>query len=80
MTPEEVKAMIQEELGQRIDPNTVQWLARSAFEEGYRLGSGSTERSPHYEEPKGWRLSWMNSQARNILVRNGMLSGSEEWK
>ena len=78
MTPEEVRAMIQEELGQKNE--TIQWIVRSAFEEGWRLGGGSPERSPHYEQPKGWRLAWMNSQARNILVRNGMISGSEEWK
>lgn len=78
MTPEAVKAMIQEELGQKNE--TIQWIVRSAFEEGWRLGSGSTERSLHYEEPKGWRLAWMSSQARNILVRNGMISGEDDYK
>lgn len=78
MTPEEVKAMIQEELDQKNE--TIQWMVRSAFEEGFRSGSGSTERSPHYEPPKGWRHAWMNSQARNILVRNGMVTGEDEYK
>ena len=80
MTPEEVREIIREEQQGKIDPNMIQWLTRSAFEEGWRLGGGSPERSPHTEPPKGWRLAWMGSQARNILIRNGMISGEDNYK
>lgn len=81
LTEEDVKRIIAENTKpSNINPDVVQWLVRSSFEEGWRAAGGSQERSPHDQEPRGWRLAWMNSKARDVLVRNGMISGKDAWK
>ena len=84
LTEDDVRRILDERLAQsqqsQINPETVQWLVRSAFEEAWRLAGGDPSPSPHDEPPAGWRLAWMNSQARNVLVRNGMISGEDSYK
>lgn len=80
MTPEEVKQLIREEMRGKINPEIFQWLTRAAFEEGWRLGGGSQESSHFSDEPKGWRAAWMDSQARSVLIRNGIISGEDSYK
>lgn len=58
----------------------LQWEIRRAFEEGWRAAGGDPVRSTHIEEPKGWRLAWMNSSAREFLVANGINTGRVDWK
>lgn len=84
LTEEDVHRIMDERLAaaqqSQINPETVQWLVRSAFEEAWRLAGGDPVASPHDEPPAGWRAAWMNSQARNVLVRNGMISGEDSYK
>lgn len=80
MTEEDVRRIIAESNKSKIDPNAVQWLVRSAFEEAWRMAGGDPVSSHHAEEPKGWRIAWMNSDARRVLVRNGMISGEDSYK
>lgn len=83
MTPDEVKQLIQGELGttnRALTADFVQWLARSAFEAGWRAGGGDPVESPHTETARGWRSAWLSSEPRSILVRNGIISGSEGWR
>lgn len=78
MTEEDVKRLVAE--GLQGNRDMTQWLVRAAYEEAWRAAGGSQEQSPHNELPKGWRDSWMKSSVRNILVRNGMISGGDAWK
>ncbi|MGZ7254024.1 hypothetical protein ACXWO5_10435, partial [Streptococcus pyogenes] len=63
-----------------LDPQSVQWLVRSAYEEGWREAGGDDAVSHHSEAPKGWRSSWMMSKSRSILKRQGMISGEDSYK
>lgn len=83
MTEEDVKRIIAEQMAGKapaLDNNTAQWLVRSAFEAGWRAGGGDPVRSDYRDEPVGWRIAWLESEPRAILVRKGMISGSEAWK
>lgn len=78
MTEEDVKRLIGDALnGQR---GQVQWMVRAAYEEGWRDAGGSNEKSRHDEPARGWRKAWLESSARNMLVRNGLISGDESWR
>ena len=81
LTEEDVKRIIADQSQARtMTGDTVQWLVRSAYEEGWRAAGGDTTRSPHTESPKGWRLAWLASTVRDTLVRNGMISGKDSYK
>lgn len=84
MTEEDIKRIIDEKLSveraKGFDPQRVQWLVRSAFEEAWRAAGGDPAQSPHDAEPVGWRAAWMRSTARNILVRNGIISGQDSYR
>lgn len=86
MTEEDVKRIIAEHAfsprhEQRgLDPQTVQWLVRSAFEEAWRAAGGDPALSHHDATPIGWRLAWMQSNAREVLRRHGMISGQDTYK
>jgi len=81
LTEEDVKRIVAENTKQsNINPDVVQWLVRSSFEEAWKMAGGSQEKSPNDQSPAGWRLAWMNSKARDVLVRNGMISGKDTWK
>lgn len=58
----------------------LQYEVRAAFEEGWKAAGGDPVRSPHMEEPKGWRLAWVNSRARKFLVANGINTSRVSWK
>lgn len=58
----------------------LQWEVRRAFEEGWRAAGGNPEQSPHYEQPRGWRLAWLNSKSRAFLVVNNLISGQDGYK
>ena len=58
----------------------IQWEIRRAFEEGWRAAGGDPVRSPAEQEPKGWRLAWMSSKAREFLVANGINTGRVNFK
>lgn len=58
----------------------IQWEMRAGFEEAWRKAGGDAAQSPHTQEPKGWRMAWMNSKAREFLVVNGMISGKDMWR
>ena len=70
----------------RIDYETdpvfqrLQWEIRNAFEEGWRAAGGDPIRSPHDQTPRGWRLAWLNSHARQFLVANGITTNKVTWK
>ena len=84
LTEEDVHRIMDERIAQaqqsQINPETVQWLVRSAFEEAWRMAGGDPALSPHDAPPVGWRAAWMDSIARNVLVRNGMISGEDSYK
>lgn len=84
MTEEDIKRIIDEKLAenkqQGFAPQKVQWLVRAAFEEAWRAAGGDPAKSPHDAEPVGWRAAWMKSTARNILVRNGIISGQDTYR
>lgn len=83
MTEDDVRRIIGETLTERqqtIDPNTVQWLVRSAYEEGWREAGGDDSVSHHSQSPTGWRSAWMLSKARELLRRQGMISGEDSYK
>lgn len=60
--------------------NLVQWSHRTAYEESWRKSGGDAARSSHRDDPKGWRKSWMESDSRAVMVRNGLISGADSWK
>lgn len=82
LTPDDVRALIAEHLTERntIDPQSVQWMVRSAYEEGWRQAGGDPAVSHHSEAAVGWRAAWMQSKARSILIRQGLITGGESWK
>lgn len=84
LTEEDVHRIMDERIAQsqgpQINPETVQWLVRSAFEEAWRLAGGDPISSQHDEPAVGWRAAWLNSQSRDVLVRNGMISGGDSYK
>ena len=83
MNEEDIKRMIAEHLTDKtrgLSHDTVQWLVRSAYEEGWRAGGGDPAVSHHAEAPVGWRAAWMGSESRNTLMRNGMISGKDAYK
>lgn len=83
MTPEEIKELIRKEMAQEsraLQPEFVQWIARAAFEAGWRAGGGDPVESHHSEEAKGWRAAWMESAQRDVLVRQGIISGQDRWR
>lgn len=58
----------------------LQFLARAAFEQGWRAGGGDPVSSPFKEPAVGWRLAWLKSEARAFLVENGLINGDDTWK
>lgn len=80
LTEEDVRRIISESHAPKIDPNAVQWLVRSAYEEAWRAAGGDPSQSHHADEPKGWRLAWLGSKVRSVLIRNGMISGEDSYK
>ena len=78
MTEDDVRAMIAESMDQHR--GMTQWLVRAAFEEAWKMSGGDPVQSSHDQEPVGWRAAWMKSAARNMLVRNNMISGGDTWK
>lgn len=58
----------------------LQYQVRAAYEEGWRAAGGDPIRSAHMEEPKGWRLAWLHSKAREFLVDNGINTSRVTWK
>ena len=58
----------------------LQYEIRAAYEEGWSDGGGDPIRSPHEQEPVGWRAAWMKSRARKFLVANGINTGAVRWK
>ena len=81
LTEDDVRRIIAEHSANRgIQPETVQWLVRSAYEEGWRSGGGDPSTSHHAGPATGWRKAWLESSARGILVRNGMISGKDSYK
>ena len=83
MNEEDVRRVIAEHLTDKprgLSQDTVQWLVRSAYEEGWRAGGGDPAVSHHAAAPVGWRAAWMCSESRNTLVRNGMISGKDAYK
>lgn len=63
-----------------VDPEIVQWFMRSSYEEGWRDAGGDPIRSHHADEPKGWRLGWLNSKTREALIRQGLISGQDSYR
>ena len=63
-----------------IDPNTFQWLVRSAYEAGWRDGGGDPAQSPSNTTPVGWRQAWLASQPRAFLLNNGFITGQDAYK
>lgn len=60
--------------------NHMQWVVRSAFEQGY-ISAGTGRGRSEIDPSKGkWFDHWINSEARRFLVNNGLISGSEGWK
>lgn len=84
MTEEDIKRIIDEKLSaeraKSFDPERVQWLVRSSFEEAWRIAGGDPAQSPHDQTPVGWRAAWMKSNARSILVRSGIISGQDNYR
>ena len=83
MTEEDVKRIIAEHLvppRHNAEPALVQWLVRAAYEEGWRAGGGDDTHSSHLDEPVGWRLAWLGSSARGVLIRNKLIDGRDVWK
>lgn len=58
----------------------LQFEVRRAYEEGWRDAGGDPVSSPSDQEPKGWRLAWLQSAARGFLVANGINTGKVTWK
>lgn len=82
LTEDDVRSLIAEHLTERnrIDPESVQWLVRSAYEEGWRDGGGDPAISEHDAPAIGWRAAWISSKARSLLVRQGFITGGDSWK
>lgn len=83
MTEDDVRRIIGETLTEQprgLDPQSVQWLVRSAYEEGWREAGGDDAVSHHSQAPTGWRSAWMLSKARSILKRQGMITGEDSYK
>lgn len=83
MNEDDVRRMIAEHLTDKprgLSQDTVQWLVRSAYEEGWRAGGGDPVVSHHADAPVGWRAALVGSDSRNTLLRNGMISGKDAYK
>ena len=81
LTEEDVKRIIAEQEKPRSHNNDmIQWAVRAAFEEAWRLAGGDPARSDPNLHPVGWRAAWMSSNARNLLVKNGLISGEDTYK
>lgn len=74
MTPEQYDEQLE------AIKNLVQWSHRAAYEEAWRKAGGDPVKSDHRGEPVGWRKSWLESDARAVMLRNGLITGAETWK
>lgn len=83
MTEDDIRRIVAETLTERqpsLDPQSVQWLVRNAYEEGWREAGGDDSVSHHSQPAVGWRSAWMLSKARSILKRQGMITGEDSYK
>jgi hypothetical protein len=58
----------------KIDAQLAQYYMRQAFEEGYRAADQSSVTK------EDWFPHWCNSQTRDVLLRNGLITGLEGYK
>lgn len=64
----------------KVSTDIVQWLVRNSFEEAFIAANpyqGQSKANPKYG---AWFDAWLESEARAMLVANGVISGSEDWR
>ena len=64
----------------KVNMDTVQWLVRSAYEEGYRAADGQRGKSKLNPKKGKWFDSWFFSNARSKLIQNGVISGEDDYR
>lgn len=64
----------------KVNTDIVQWLIRSAYEEGYNAATSDRGVSGINPSKGKWFDLWHNSQARKMLIANGVISGDDYYR
>ena len=64
----------------KVNTDIVQWLIRSAYEEGYNAAASDRGVSDIRPQKGKWFDTWVNSTSRKMLIANGVISGEDEYR
>lgn len=64
----------------KVNTDIVQWLIRSAYEEGYNAASNERGVSDINPQKGKWFDTWVNSTSRKMLIANGVISGEDDYR
>lgn len=64
----------------KVNAQLVAYYVRQAFEEGYRSNGGCNGKSTESPSKGKWFDHWLNCDARQVLVENGLINQEDDYR